>query len=139
MPSTTRSGPNSVLSPVGWCVFFLIVALYGGFALAMGFNEALFLLGLGPELKHRAAPLVFVIHALTGAVALFVGPLQSIRWIRRRAAVRRTLGISYVVAVWLAGYLLGCLPVARVVAGHAGVDPTGPLPASAQARRVPWV
>lgn len=32
--------------------------------------------------------------------------------------------VALVVAVWLAGYLLGCLPVARVVAGHAGVDPT---------------
>ena len=102
MEIATRRNPGDVLSRFGWWALFLIVVVYSGFALAMGISELGFVLGVAPEMKHRAMPLVFAIHALTGALALFIGPLQSIQWIRRRLPVRLALGRTYVVAVWIA-------------------------------------
>jgi hypothetical protein len=101
MQAATRAhGP---LTRSGWWALALIVAVYGAFALWMGISEVLFVLGAAPETKHRATPIVFAIHALAGAVALIIGPLQSSRWIRRRAGLRRALGRTYVAGVWIAG------------------------------------
>ncbi len=93
---------RTAIRRIGWAALILIVVVYGAFALQMGISELLFLLGVGPEIKHRATPLIFVIHALTGAVALFIGPLQSLKWIRRSRRLRPALGRTYVVAVWIA-------------------------------------
>lgn len=87
---------------LAWGALALIVVVYGAFALQMGISELLFLVGVAPEIKHRATPVIFVVHSLAGAVALFIGPLQSVRWIRRRLSVRLALGRTYVGAVWLA-------------------------------------
>lgn len=102
MQNAKRSRVRRVLIPLGWCALALGVGLYTAFALSMGVSELLYLLGAAPEVKHRATPIVFVVHALAGTVALVIGPIQSIRWIRRRAAVRLALGRAYVVAVWVA-------------------------------------
>jgi hypothetical protein len=102
MQTATRRSADGLLTRLGWWTLVLIVVVYGAFALSMGVSELLFVLGVAPEMKHRATPLVFAIHALAGAVALFIGPLQSIRWIRRRAGLRLALGRTYVAAVWIA-------------------------------------
>lgn len=102
MPSSRGRVLRKLLLGSGWGILALVVIVYGGYALAMGLDELKFLLGLGPETKHRAAPAVFVLHALAGALALFIGPLQSIKWIRRRAGLRRALGRTYVLSVWAA-------------------------------------
>lgn len=99
MESTTR---RNVLSRLALSGLFLIVVVHVVFALAMGFSELLYVLGASPELKHRAAPVAFVIHGLAGAIVLFIGPLQSIRWVRARRQLRAALGRTYVVAVWFA-------------------------------------
>jgi hypothetical protein len=101
MQATPEKRTRRVLVPLAWCVAALLVGAYAAFALSMGFSELAHLLGLGPEVKYRATPVVFVVHALAGTVALVVAPLQSIRWIRRRLPVRLALGRTYVAAVWL--------------------------------------
>lgn len=95
-----RSG--AALTRLLWWGLFVVIATWGAFAVAMGISEILFLAGLAPEIKPRATPVMFAIHALAGALALFIGPLQSIAWIRRRARVRVALGRTYVGAVWIA-------------------------------------
>jgi hypothetical protein len=90
------------LRRLGWAVLFLIIAIYGAFALTIGISELLFVGGLASEVKHRATPIIFAIHALAGAVVLIIGPLQSVPWIRRRGSVRLALGRTYVIAVWIA-------------------------------------
>ena len=102
MQTATRRNADGLLIRLGWWALVLVVVVYGTFALATGISELLFVLGVAPGMKQRATPLVFAIHALAGAVGLFIGPLQSFRWIRRRARVRRALGRTYVVAVWVA-------------------------------------
>lgn len=99
---TSTHQPHDALRRLGWWGVFLIVSVHGVFALAMGFSELLYVLGVSPELRHRVTPYVFIVHALAGSLALFIGPLQSIRWIRRRAPLRAALGRTYVVAVWIA-------------------------------------
>jgi hypothetical protein len=102
MEEATRRRISDQLGRLGWWALFVVVVIYGAFALAMGISEVLFLAGVAPEIKHRATPIIFSIHALTGAIVLFIGPLQSIPWIRRRARVRIALGRTYVVTVWIA-------------------------------------
>jgi hypothetical protein len=102
MEAATRRHVTDALRSLGWWALFLVVAMYGVFALATGVSELLFLAGLAAELKHRATPIVFSIHAIAGTLVLFIGPLQSVRWIRARARVRRALGRTYVFGVWIA-------------------------------------
>lgn len=90
------------MTRVGWWVLAVVCAVYGSYALATGYAELLFVLGAGPETKHRATPLVFVIHSLTGAVALLAGPLQFNPRIRKHLSLHRAIGRSYVIAVWVA-------------------------------------
>ena len=102
MEGTTRRRPGHLLRRLGWAGLFLIIVVYAAFALTMGISELLFVGGLASEVKHRATPVIFAIHALAGAVVLIIGPLQSVPWIRRRGSVRLALGRTYVVAVWIA-------------------------------------
>lgn len=93
---------DHLVSRLTWWILFLLVLVYAAFALAMGASELGYLLGLTSEANHRTTPLVFVVHALAGAVALLIGPLQSFQWVRRRTPLRRALGRSYVLSVWIA-------------------------------------
>lgn len=83
---------------IGLCVFYALYALSAAVA------EILSLLGAAPGAKPRSMPPVFILHAITGAVALVTGALQ-LRFgrplTRRRAKIHRALGRSYVVAACL--------------------------------------
>src|SRR5262245_31464575 len=85
-----------------WAVIALTCAVFGAYALSMGLNELGFLLGVNAEAKHRATPVIFVVHSLAGAVALLVGPLQFNRRIRRYVRLHRATGYAYVSSVWIA-------------------------------------
>ncbi len=102
MHAVTHAAPDRLAVRVGWWVLAVIAAVYGAYALSSGIAELSFLLGWGPEEKHRAAPVMFVIHALSGAVALLSGPLQFNARLRRRRWVHRTAGMAYVIGVWVA-------------------------------------
>lgn len=107
-PSTTIVPPKpkpfqaSVGRRVAWTALFVICALYGGFAIAMGVVELQHLLGLAVEAKDRAVPPVFVAHALAGGLALVVGALQFNRRLLARAPVaHRVGGRIYVISIWI--------------------------------------
>jgi len=102
MKTALRNLTEHPLTALGWGVVALLLGVYAAFALSLGFSELAYLAGLGPEVKHRTTPLIFVVHAFAGTVALVVAPLQSLRSVRRRAKVRLGLGRTYVLAVWLA-------------------------------------
>jgi len=102
MQKTTRRTGDGILARIGWWTLFAVVVVYGLFSIQMGISELAFVLGLGPETRHRAAPVVFAVHALAGATCLLIAPLQSMRWVRRTPGLRRTLGRTYVVTVWIA-------------------------------------
>lgn len=83
-----------------WWIFFLICALYSGYAFYMGGVEVLSLFGFIEDAPQRAVPLVFVIHAFTGGPALLVGPLQfNQRLLKNKRRLHRGLGRIYVVAI----------------------------------------
>jgi uncharacterized membrane protein len=94
--------PISVVKHLGWWALFLGCVLYGIYALAMGVAEMLHLLGIVEEARSRAAPILFVVHALSGSVALISGPLQFNRLLRNRSRnLHRLIGHAYVWAIWL--------------------------------------
>ena len=100
--STGYIGRNA-LKRAGWWLSFLVCALYASYALYMGVVEILHQLGLVTDAPLRAVPVVFVIHALAGSVALVSGPLQFNRRLRDRSTrLHRLLGRTYVATVWLA-------------------------------------
>jgi hypothetical protein len=72
METATRRNGGSALKRLGWWGLFLVVVVYGVFALAMGVSELLFVLGVAAEVKHRATPVIFTIHALAGVPALLI-------------------------------------------------------------------
>ena len=76
-----------------------LCALYALFALAVAITEILSLLGAAPAVKPRAVPPLFILHVLSGAVALVTGSVQ-LRLGRpttpRRAQIHRLLGPIYV-------------------------------------------
>ena len=95
--------PISVVKHVGWWVFFLVCVFYGIYALVMGVTEILHLLGIVDDARTRAAPFIFVIHALSGSVALISGPLQFNRPLRNKNRnLHRVIGRLYVWAIWIA-------------------------------------
>lgn len=99
----THPGHGRLLSALVWWVIFLVSAVFGTYALAMGGLELLAQLGLLQDAPLRAVPLAFMIHALTGGIALIIGPLQFNRRLRARwRALHRVLGRVYIVAIWLA-------------------------------------
>lgn len=87
---------------VWWC-FFLVCALYSGYAFYMGAVEILFRLGLPAAAPHRSISLLFVLHALLGGVALLIAPLQLHRTLlQKQRKLHLALGRIYVGAIWLA-------------------------------------
>jgi uncharacterized membrane protein len=69
----------------------------------MGGLELLAQLGLVQDAPARAVPLAFMAHALTGGIALLIGPLQFNRRLRARwRALHRALGRVYVASIWIA-------------------------------------
>ena len=103
MNTAYQTRPISLVKHVGWWVFFLVCVFYGIYALAMGVTEILHLLGFVDDARTRAVPLLFVVHALSGSVALISGPLQFNRQLRdRNRNLHRVIGRLYVWAIWLA-------------------------------------
>jgi len=95
--------PISVVKHAGWWLFFLVCVFYAIYALALGVTEMLHLLGVVDDARTRAAPLLFVVHALSGSVALISGPLQFNRLLRNKNRnLHRVIGRLYVWAIWLA-------------------------------------
>lgn len=99
-----RSRPSSRprwLRIAGWLLIG-VSAFYALFALALAGQTAAELLGLIEPGQTRAAPPLFVAHAVTGAVALLAASLQlgGLATPPRASQQRlhRVLGISYVVA-----------------------------------------
>jgi len=89
-------------SAVLWWLMFLVCAFYGAYALYLGVDQALALLGL-VESPPRSVPLTFVVHASAGGAALISGSLQLNSRVRQRwPVVHRTIGRVYVGAAWLA-------------------------------------
>jgi hypothetical protein len=94
----TRRAAVAIWLGVGACV------VYGAFALDMGANALLSLLGLVDDGPSRSAPLLFVVHAFGGGVALVAGPLQIAvaPWaLARVPRLHRILGRAYVGAAWV--------------------------------------
>lgn len=92
---------GSVRDLVWWSIFGICL-LYGAFALYMGAVEISTLLGIAHNAPHRAAPFMFVVHALSGGVALIGGPLQfNRRILRNKRHLHRLLGRIYVGAIWI--------------------------------------
>ena len=103
MNTTYQATPIRLAKHIGWWLFFLVCVFYGIYALALGVTEILHLLGIVDDARTRAAPLLFVIHALSGSVVLISGPLQFNRLLRyKRRNLHRVLGRAYVWAIWMA-------------------------------------
>ena len=92
-----RAHIDGFLTRLGAWILFSVCAFYGAFALYMAGLEILFLLGVVGEAVFRVAPLVFVVHALSGGAALISGPLQFNGQLRReRQSTHRLIGCVYV-------------------------------------------
>ena len=105
-PYLNKTG--TLLKQLGWWVFLLVCVLYGVFALYRGVVEVLSLLGIAQDAPHRAIPLVFVAHSLSGGVALIAGPLQfNRRILNKKRQIHRIIGRIYVGAIWMSS--LGAL------------------------------
>ena len=100
--SAYRTNTGATLKQVGWWIFFLICAFYGVYAFYMGSLETLSLLGFAVDATHRAAPIVFIAHALSGGVALISGSLQfNRRILSKKRTIHRLIGRMYVGATWI--------------------------------------
>ena len=64
MNAATQRDIDRLPIRLGWWLIAVTCGLFGAYALSSGFSELLFLLGLGPEEKHRATPVIFVIHPM---------------------------------------------------------------------------
>jgi uncharacterized membrane protein len=81
---------------------FLVCLLYAGFAVTMAVVEIASEFDPTIESKFRELPKLFVLHALTGAIVLSVGPVQFHPGIRvRQTALHRVTGRAYVYGVWV--------------------------------------
>lgn len=101
--NTSKHKPKSqVAQRLGWWFLLLISVFYSLYAVAMAGTEIALRLGLVEDAPNRSISLIFIIHALSGAVVLVTGVLQFNRKIlQKRHALHRTLGKTYVVTVWL--------------------------------------
>ena len=98
-----RADVGGFLRRLGAWILFSVCAFYGAFAIYMAGLEILFLMGFVEEAVFRAAPLVFVVHALSGGAALISGPLQFNGRLRReRPSAHRLIGCVYVGAILIA-------------------------------------
>lgn len=93
---------RDLLHQLSWWVLFLVCVVFGGFALMMGINEILVRWEIADSANQRTVPLVFIIHAILGSIALVCGPLQFNRYLlRTRRSLHRMLGRIYVGAIWI--------------------------------------
>ena len=67
MKSFSTQNTNKFLKQLAWWVLFLISSFYGLYAFYMGAVEIFSQFGLVTDAKYRAAPIMFVVHALSGA------------------------------------------------------------------------
>ena len=101
MNTTYQTTTVRLVKHLGWWMFFLVCVFFGIYALAMGVSEILHLLGIIDDARNRAAPLIFVVHALSGSVALISAPLQFNRLLRNKnRRLHRAIGRIYVWAIW---------------------------------------
>lgn len=119
--SDSASAKARVTAILTWSAVALC-GLYALFAVLAAGTELLAILGVTTSVKPRVLPPLFVVHALTGSVALVAGAVQ-LRLGRprtpRRAHLHRLLGYHYVTAALSTG-LLGTLLAARFDVGPAG-------------------
>lgn len=93
---------RNVLNQIGWWILFLVSAFYGLYALYMGGVEILHQLGILDDVKFRAAPSIFIVHALAGGIGLICGALQFNRTIlNKHKSTHRLIGKIYVYAIWI--------------------------------------
>jgi len=103
MSSTIRNTTGGFLKQLTWWIFFLLCTFYGIFAFSMGIAEILSQLGWATDAKFRAVPFLFIVHALSGGVALIAGPLQFNRTLlNKNRQLHRLSGRIYVYAIWIA-------------------------------------
>lgn len=104
--STTpvQTGPSLVtLRRAGWATAAVAIVCYSGFAVALAGAEILTMAGVVHGAKPRALPPAFIVHALTGGIALTTGILQLNPRLRTsRRSLHRSVGRVYVGAVWAA-------------------------------------
>jgi uncharacterized membrane protein len=101
--TSSRSRRQRLGAVLGW-MGVAACGFYGGFGVYAAVTELLYLAGLLEVSRSRAAPPLFVLHALTGSIALIAGALQlrlASRLLRSRPQVHRALGRSYVLATWV--------------------------------------
>ncbi len=86
----------------GWWTLMLTCVVYAGFGFAMAGIEVGSWIDPAIDGKLRTLPRLFVVHALSGAVALLVGPLQFNRGLRRKSLrLHQATGQAYVCGVWI--------------------------------------
>jgi hypothetical protein len=98
----TRSN-STAGAALGWAGVFICV-IYAGFALIMAIAAVVDWLTSGWQATGRSAPPLFVLHALSGAVALVAGSLQlrlATRLLRGRRQLHRRIGQTYLWAAWI--------------------------------------
>ena len=87
---------------IGWWSLFLVCGFFSIYAFYIAGLDILFRLGVITDVKDRAVPVVFIIHALSGGVALLTGALQLNQAIlANHRALHRVLGRFYVFSVWI--------------------------------------
>jgi hypothetical protein len=99
----TRINGAVARSALGWTAV-LICLLYAAFALVMATAAVMDWLGSGWHSTARSAPPLFVLHAISGAVALVAGSLQlrlATRLLAGRRHLHRRLGQTYLWAAWV--------------------------------------
>ena len=99
-----RSRARTLGQILGWAGV-AVCALYAAFGGYTAILELLSLAGMvAPVPTARAAPPMFVLHALTGSVALVGAALQlrlASRLLSSRPRVHRAIGRTYVLATWI--------------------------------------
>ena len=101
--NTLGNTAASLIKRLPWWIFFLVCAFYAIFAFSMGIAEILSQLGLATEAKFRAAPFLFITHALAGGIALITGSLQFNRTLLKKyRQLHQGSGRIYVYAIWAA-------------------------------------
>ena len=93
-PTRSYSAAGSALALAA----VLICALYAAFALTMASAAVLDWLTSGGHGTGRSAPPLFILHAISGAVALLAGSLQlrlATRLLRGRRHLHRRIGQTY--------------------------------------------
>lgn len=102
MGSTAQRVVGTILTRTGLVFFYLLCGFYATYAFAMGGWELLSLWGLTKDAPERAVPIVFVIHAISGGIALLCGPVQFHGFVRAKIpALHRFVGRAYVFAIWM--------------------------------------